>query len=166
MLAGNFLTFEVKSKQSGGSPHCRSCAPLSPSVSTPPETLVHMLTKCGAYRDIRSRIEDEYLFLCTLSKSKISWQLIISDDDTFCQFVLDPTSFNLKHRIHVNDPILGSLFELSRDYCYAVNSARQKILGSLQNKKVIWIRTAIHNTISDNPTLYRSVWSRCYFWVQ
>ena len=134
MLAGNFLTFEVKAKQSGGSPHCRSC--VSPSIATPPsESLVHMLTKCNAYRDIRSRIVNEYLFLCTISKSRISWQLIISDDDTFCQFVLDPTSFNLKQRIHVNDPILGSLFELSRDYCYAVNSARQKILGSLQNKK-------------------------------
>ena len=75
MLAGNFLTFERKAKQSGGSSHCRSCAPLLPSVSTPPsEDLVHMLTMCTAYSDVRSRMCEEYSILCSLSKSRISWK--------------------------------------------------------------------------------------------
>ena len=138
MLAGNFLTFERKAKQSGGSPHCRSCAPLTPSVSPPPsESLMHMLTSCLAYSDIRSRICEEYLYLCSISKSRVSWQMIVSDDDSFCQFVLDPASFNLKQRIHMDDPVLGSLFELSRDYCYAVHATRQKIMGSLQRIKEV-----------------------------
>ena len=97
MLAGNFLTFERKAKQSGGSPHCRSCAPLSPTGCTPPsESLVHMLTMCIAYNDVRNRICEEYAILCSLSRSKISWQMIVSDNETFCQFILDPASFNLE----------------------------------------------------------------------
>ena len=60
-----------------------------------------------------------------------------NDNDTFCQFILDPASFNLEKRIHMDDPILGSVFELSRDYCYAINAARQNILGSLQKRKMI-----------------------------
>ena len=49
-------------------------------------------------------------------------------NSTFCQFILDPSSFNIKEKVHLNDPIMGSLFKLSRDYCYVVNSARKKIL--------------------------------------
>ena len=61
----------------------------------------------------------------------------LSDDDSFCQFVLDPASFNLKQRIRMDDLVLGSLFELSRDYCYAVHATRQKIMGSLQRIKEV-----------------------------
>ena len=111
-------------------------SPAPPTGCTPPsESLVHMLTMCIAYNDVRNRICEEYAILCSLSKSKISWQMIVSDNDTFCQFILDPASFNLEKRIHMDDPILGSVFELSRDYCYAINAARQNILGSLQKRK-------------------------------
>ena len=86
------------------------------------------------------------LFQCTHKSSKINrnfWRGVVDkglirafgDKNTFCQFVLDPASFNLKQRIHLSDPILGALFELSRDYCFAVNAERQKILGRLQKQK-------------------------------
>ena len=88
MLAGNFLTFERKAKQSGGSPHCRSCAPLSPTGCTPPsESLVHMLTMCIAYNDLRNRICEEYAILCSLSRSEISWQMIVSDKDSVSSYL-------------------------------------------------------------------------------
>ena len=51
MLSGDYFTFETKSIQSGGSPHCRCCS-FRPS---PNENLVHILTNCGAYSDIRER---------------------------------------------------------------------------------------------------------------
>ena len=130
MLAGNYLTYEVKAKQSGGSAHCRCCVPPSPS-----ENLEHILTICSAYSDIRNRMTEEYMILCSVAKTDVFWQDIISDKNTFCQFILDPASFNLKQRIHLSDPILGALFELSRDYCFAVNAERQKILGRLQKQK-------------------------------
>ena len=126
MLAGNFLTYEMKSNQSGGSSHCRCCVPPSPS-----ENLEHIISVCNAYSDIRKRMIAEYTILCSMAKSSISWPDIVSDKNTFCQFVLDPASFNLIQRININDPILGSLFEVSRDFCFAINTTRQRILGSL-----------------------------------
>ena len=126
MLAGNFLTYEMKSNQSGGSSHCRCCVPPSPS-----ENLEHIISVCNAYSDIRKRMIVEYTILCSMAKSSISWPDIVSDKNTFCQFVLDPASFNLTQRININDPILGSLFELSRDFCFTINTTRQRILGSL-----------------------------------
>jgi hypothetical protein len=56
MLAGDFYTYEVKSDQSGGSPHCRYCE----DPSKPVETLCHILSTCSAYSDIRERISVEY----------------------------------------------------------------------------------------------------------
>ena len=66
-----------------------------------------------------------------MSKSKLDFDPIYNDDEMFCQFVLDPSSFNLKRRIHMNNPILEQMFCLSRDYCFAVNSARMKILTTI-----------------------------------
>ena len=124
MLAGDYFTYEVKSDQSGGSPHCRSCS----DPSKPVENLQHIVSTCSAYSDIRERISVEYKEICNTLKSNISFEEIYSDSELFCQFVLDPASFNLTKRVHMNDPALLSLFRLSRDYCYAVNSARIKIL--------------------------------------
>ena len=124
MLAGDFLTYEIKSNQSGGGSHCRCC-----QAPSPPENLQHILTSCAAYRDIRSRFTTQFELLCTQSDSDIPFSQICSDSELFCQFVLDPGSFNLKNRIHTNDPTLNHFFKLSRDYCYAINSARKKILS-------------------------------------
>ena len=118
MLAGDYFTYEVKSNQSGGSPHCRCC----PTPSPPVEDLEHILTSCDAYSDVRERILVEYQQICSKSKSNISFQQIYSESKTFCQFILDPASFNLSDRVDSNDPILLPLFKISRDYCYAVNS--------------------------------------------
>ena len=123
MLAGDYFTYEVKSNRSGGSPHCRCC-----SIPSSKENIQHILTSCSAYSDIRSRIVPDYQNLCSQSKSNLPFQQIYCENESFCQFILDPASFNLKHRVHMNDPILGKLFKLSCDFCYAVNAAQMKIL--------------------------------------
>ena len=128
MLAGDYFTYELKAIRSGGSPHCR-CCPLP----SPKEDIQHILTSCSAYSEIRQRIVQEYQILCTSSKSEVNFQEIYSENHSFCQFILDPASFNLQRRININDPILGQLFKLSRDFCYAVNSARMKILKKKEN---------------------------------
>ena len=130
MLSGDYFTYEMKSKQSGGSPHCRCCCSTSPP---PQENLEHILTNCEAYSEIRERIVVEFKTLCLKSKSNIQFDEIYSDNETFCQFILDPASFNLKMRIHMNDPILGELFNLSRHYCFAINAARLRILKNKEN---------------------------------
>ena len=51
MLSGNYLTFDKKSQQSGGSPFCPLC-----KIETEPETIEHLLAKCEELTDIRTRI--------------------------------------------------------------------------------------------------------------
>ena len=132
MLAGDYFTYEVKSNQSGGSPHCRCCSTTTSPIN---EDLAHILTSCTAYSAIRNRIVPGYRNLCTQAKSIISFEQIYGESESFCQFILDPASFNLSKRIDMNDPILGPLFKLSCDYCYAINSARMKILKTKQEQK-------------------------------
>ena len=129
MLAGNYFTYEIKSIQSGGSPHCRCCVSSTPAN----ENLIHILTICDAYSDIRDRIMIEYQDLCNQTKNAISFQDIFSEGKTLCQFILDPASFNLKTRVHMNDPVLLPLFKTSRGYCYAVNARRMKLLKEKAN---------------------------------
>ena len=129
MLAGDYFTYTVKSMQSGGSANCRCCS-TTPSSS---ENLVHILTTCSAYSEIRTRIVPEFKQLCSLTKSNLQFVEIYNSNETFCQFVLDPASFNLKSRVHMKDPILCEMFKLSRHYCFAVNSARLTILKRKEN---------------------------------
>ena len=134
MLTGDYLTYEIRAEQSGGSPHCRCCLPSSSSSpsSSPAENLEHILSKCSAYSDVRNRMYIQYKNLCSNSRTKLEFDNVFNNDKLFCQFVLDPSSFNLIERIHLCDPVLNDLFQLSRDYCHAVNSARMRILKSKQ----------------------------------
>ena len=111
MLAGDYLTYEVKSNQSGGSPHCRSCDPPSPI-----ENMAHILSSCSAYDDIKQRMLPELESVCAQSKSNLDFSKIKQNNETLCQFLLDPTSFNLQQRIHRNDPLEEIFFKFSRDY--------------------------------------------------
>ena len=126
MLSGDYLTFEKKARRSGGSPHCRSC------LETPAknESFTHILTECNAYTDIRERIFPEYYEACRTTKSKLNFLDICENDNTLTQFILDPSSLNLKNRVHMSDEALHTLFKISRDYCFTINSRRmRKISG-------------------------------------
>ena len=122
MLVGDYLTYEIKSKRSGGSPICRSCEDSSTS-----EDLTHILVVCVAYEEIRKRIFQEFSNVC--SELKFKFEEMASMNENLCQFILDPSSLNLPKRINICDPELDKLFKISRDYCFAVNSARIKILA-------------------------------------
>ena len=110
MLIGDLYTYEVKSQQSGGSPHCRVCyfhVNSDSEYSThPSESISHILTSCVAYSDIRFRFTEQYTELCNMSTSGVIFSDISCDSDVFCQFILDPTSPNLPRRIHLNDSLL------------------------------------------------------------
>ena len=70
----------------------------------------------------------EFSEVCKFSKSKLNFEEILKNNETLCQFILDPTSFNLLKRAHINDPAIDKLFRLSRDYCYTINTERTKLL--------------------------------------
>ena len=108
MLIGDFYTYEVKSKQSGGLSHCRVCCgneEISDNFTRPPESICHILAICHAYSDIRNRIIKQYKQLCSDITSVLNFNLILSDSELLCQFILDPTSINLPEWINPNDPL-------------------------------------------------------------
>ena len=127
MLCENYFTYEMRANQSGGSSHCHSCS-LPDQVEKPVENLVHIISKCVSYDDIRNRILPEYSLLCQQSKSRINFADIFLDKNKLCQFVLDPGSLNLNPRISQTDPLLEQFFVLSRDLCHAIHKRRLKIL--------------------------------------
>ena len=130
MLIGDLYTYETKSEQSGGSPNCRLC---EDNLS---ENICHILTFCSAYSEIRLRILNEYSYLCLQSISGVSFEKILSDNKTLCQFILDPSSINFKNRIHPTDPLLGSFFSISRDICFSINERRVKLLNDMKEQKL------------------------------
>jgi hypothetical protein len=74
------------------------------------------------------------------AKSVVDFSELMTDSEILCQFILDPSSFNLKQRIHLNDPLLGSFFRASRDLCFAVNERRLKLLKE-KTKKLLKEKT-------------------------
>ena len=138
MLVGDYLTYEIKSKRSGGSPICRSCEDISSS-----EDLTHILVECVAYKNIRDRIFLEFSIVCSELKINLKFEDMATTNENLCQFILDPSSLNLPKRINICDPELDRILRISRDYCFAINSARMKIL----EKK--------------HPNINRSVRSKC-----
>jgi hypothetical protein len=129
MLIEDYYTYQMKSEQSGGSPNCRLCP------DEKPEDICHILTFCSSYSDIRIRIFEEYSYLCLQNSSDINFSELISDSETLCQFILDPSSFNLTKRLHLNDPLLGSFFQVSRDLCFSINERRIKLLKEKEANK-------------------------------
>ena len=133
MLCKDYFTYEKRADQSGGSPHCRVCSnnqlsALPHTAPAPAENLTHILTKCSTYSHIRDRIFPEFAFLCSESKSGLAFNNICSDKKVLVQFLLDPASFNLHSRLHMNDPLLETFFKTSRDYCYAIHTCRMNLL--------------------------------------
>jgi len=88
MLVGDYLTYDLKSIRSGGSPHCRCCS----NQSSAREDLVHILTQCDAYKDVRERIYPEFSAVCNESKSGLEFQTLHSEY-TLTQFILKPLKF-------------------------------------------------------------------------
>ena len=95
------------------------------------EDISHILL-CSAHSDIRERKFEEYAHLCMQSTSGVIFSDIIKENETTSQFILDPSSFNLKSRIHMNDPLLGLFFKISRDICFSINTRRLKLLKEKQ----------------------------------
>ena len=126
MLAGNYLTYQMKSEQSGGSSACRLC---SVGSYKPTETLSHTVATCLATSDVRNRILQQISDVTSQSNTNINIQHL--SEDQLTQYILDPCSLNLTSRIHPDDPVIPLLYKLCRDLCTAVDSVRLTKLKSL-----------------------------------
>ena len=123
-LTGDMLSFDKISRERGGDPRCRLCQAVR-------EHTQHILTECRSTSDIRERLYPELVKLVAdiqpssglLDKQQTPNRLLM-------QFILDPASMNLpnSHRISFQHPRLLDLYRLSRDWCYAIDSCRSKLL--------------------------------------
>ena len=77
----------------------------------------------------------EFEALCLQAKSNFEFEEIRSQPNSLTQFILDPSSFNLKMRINVSDPILPIIFQLSRDYCVAIRTRRINVITSMDQEQ-------------------------------
>ena len=127
MLAGNFLTYKIKSDQSGGSPRCRLC------TSGNDETISHLISTCLGLAVERDRILLQFEELCILTKNQIRFNDICNNEDLLCQFILDPTSLNLPLRVSLSDPLVPDFFKLARDFCFLMDKTRMSMLKELEN---------------------------------
>ena len=99
------------------------------------EDISHILAICQQYSDIRNRMLPEFKALCLQAQSNIEFEEIRSQFNTLTQFILDPSSFNLKRRIHLSDPILPIIFQLSRNYCNAIHTRRINVITSMDQEQ-------------------------------
>ena len=87
---------------------------------------MHIISQCEAYEETRSRILNQIKEL--FAETNFNLEKIFENNEHLTQFILDPTSINLPHRIDKSDTVINELLRLSRDYCFAISSARSKIL--------------------------------------
>ena len=131
MLCGDYLTYSKKSSQSGGSGHCRACGNENNE-----EDILHILTQCIQYTDLRETKIKEMSKLCE-TDGNLNFNLLSENAADLCQFLLDPTSLNLKNRINPVDPNLNKYFDISRSLCNSINLRRIHILKSKQKSTVL-----------------------------
>ena len=129
MLVGDYYTYQVKSEQSGGPPHCPYCYSISKSDEyIPSESICHILALCDGYKTQRLRIIEKMSVIFQDSVNNVNIMQYRQDPELLTQFILDPSSLNLPVRVNTNDPVLPSLFQSSRDLCFTINQERMKIL--------------------------------------
>ena len=140
MLTGDYLTYSrIAEDRKMGDPSCRICRAEQPS-NAPPETIVHILTECRGTAEARARIVPELLnILLAVQPEHIYLTCPPSlhiPDNTFTQFILDCTSFNLapQYRISMDNSRISEIFRISRDLCFATHSSRMQVLKLLTVK--------------------------------
>ena len=125
---GDYTTFLIKSMQSGGSPHCLMCE------GQQLESICHLVASCTALTNERAQIVAEYEQLCAKTIAKLDFSQIKANDETLCQFVLDPISLNLKLRVNINDPLVPEFYKLSREFCFLIDKFRTKSINKNEQK--------------------------------
>ena len=120
-LCSDIYTFEKKGKYQGGSSKCRLCLNEN-------ENIVHIISICPTYSEIRTRILEEMKAIC---ETVITFDDILSDNEMKTQFILDCTSPNLACRISPDSDIYQSVLKLSRDLCFGILKHRTEQLKIL-----------------------------------
>ena len=107
----------------GNNPQCKLCL-------FPEETVEQVLTQCRATADTHGRLLPELMNTvlqvqpnCAILSTPLQLQYLT-------QFLLDCTSLNLPatFRVPAHNPHVFKIFAVSRNWCYAINSVRKRLL--------------------------------------
>ena len=92
------------------------------------------------FSDIRRKILKDFEETLVKSKNSLNIEDFSMSEVKMTQFFLDPTSMNLTSRVHIDDPIVPELFNLTRDLCFAICKRRSNMLNEMKTKKESEIR--------------------------
>ena len=87
-------------------------------------SICHIISSCMGMAKQRKKLLSELEQLCTTTRNNIGFSMIISSEEVLCQFILDPSSLNLKQRVSLSDPVINNFFKFSRQYCYIIDLTR------------------------------------------
>ena len=124
-LTGDYPSYHRLAKDRGtNDSNCKLCG-------SPCEDTKHILTECRATSDQREKLLPELLnTIASINPhSKILDQETLTTQ-VLTQFILDCGSINLtnSYRLSYSHPRINEVFRLSRDWCFAINNARIKLL--------------------------------------
>ena len=128
-LTCDFLTADyVAQDQPNRSPACPLCC-------APAETIPHILVECRALAEVRDRIFPDLLNIVA-QVQPTSHILHRAAPDVLTQFILDCTSINLDESIRVpaHNPGIDKIFQVSRDWCFALSNERSRLLQNDKKK--------------------------------
>ena len=133
MLAGDYLCYAYLARDRNSSPHCRLCQSLTSSPNpVPTEDMVHLLTRCRATTDTRTRILPDLLNIVRqyFPENKLPDS---PSHYILTQFILDCTSLNLPQtvRISPSHPDLSQVVKTCSNLCFAVHKERIRQLKKL-----------------------------------
>ena len=69
-----------------------------------------------------------------MTKKNINFDDIKCDEKQLTQLIIDPTSLNLQKHVDISDPIVPTVFKLTRNLCNAIHLERTRILRELTKK--------------------------------
>ena len=125
-LTSDFLTNERKSlDQPNLSPVCVLC-------NDPVESIEHVMMVCRATKEVRDRLLPDLLNTVLMVQPASAILLPNPSTSILTQFVLDCCSLNLPdaYRIPAHNPDISAIYKISRDWAFAINSDRSRLIKS------------------------------------
>ena len=126
MATGTYLlqVHKVKFNQAEVDTTCPIC-------QTEDEDLIHVLTSCSAYRDIRMSKFQKIKEYVISEIGKNIWSSCFNNKRNITQLIVDCQSFIQSKIIPDKKEVLASIEIMTRDYCHTIHLKRLQILGAL-----------------------------------
>ena len=132
MLCGDYPCYAYLGSDRNQDAQCRLCQLVSPHQPAPTEDMVHLLTRCRATSDTRTRILPELLNI--ISTYFPNNDILVHPNNTnLTQLILDPSSLNLPMTIRISPshPALLQVLTVCRNLCFAIHKDRTRQLKYL-----------------------------------